>query len=122
MIHKIIQINQRLQFQLLNYIKQKENIKYLYFSDFDTAYSININIFICNDKYLSRYNINEFIINKIFSENYNLIVYEFNNLKSLLLIGDMFFNTRVYNIQTIIIYPNKLPPSYRENLDIYVKN
>ena len=122
MIHKIIQINQRLKFQLLNYIKQKDTIKHLYFSDFDTTYSININIFICNDKYLSKHNINGFIINKIFSENYNLIVYEFNNLKSLLLIGDMFLNTRVYNIQTIIIYPNKLPPSYRENLDIYVEN
>jgi hypothetical protein len=136
--NKIIQVNPMYKEELLSYLSNNK-IKYLYMTDFSMENSINICDFInkyddmiVNEKMLSIFNIsgsqykknysrnlfNNFIKNKIFVENFNLIVYEFNCNNSINFVSDIFLNTRVYGIKTILIHQYKIPPGLRTNLDV----
>jgi hypothetical protein len=110
------------------------NLKYLYFVDYDTnnANFININSFvhetdkiniftnkiIAKKGQLNKNAFNLFVKNKVRNENYKMIVYDFTHLKSVYFISNMLYNTRVYRIKTILCYFNKVPLTYRENIDI----
>ena len=118
--YDIIQIqNINLKNNLFNDII-KNDVKYIHLTDFETETNNSINIynFFNNDKLKNE--LNKYIKNMIIIENHNLIIYEFCHISSLCYISDMFFSTRVYKNKTIVIYPKKLPPGYRENIDIII--
>lgn len=85
--------------------------KYLYFIDYDDNNSnfININLFVAEkdvsnlftNKLAVKNKFDRFVYDKIKNENYKIIIYDFIHLKSIYLIGNIFFNTRVYKIKTI---------------------
>jgi len=129
-IKEIINNNDIIHINLINLINKQKIInflnynkcKYLYITDFDSNDSININNFrvIKHNNNICKDSIYNFIKKKIFIENYNYIFYEFININSIYYIMNIFLNTRVYKIKTIICTIYKLPPSIRENIDIII--
>jgi hypothetical protein len=114
-----------------------DQYKYIYFVDYDNDNTnfININSFV-NEKdekdiftneliakkgQLCENVFNNFVYNKIKNENYKIIIYDFKCLKSVYFIRDMFLNTRINKIKTILCFSYNLPPDYRENIDVLLK-
>lgn len=121
----------------LNYLDKDKKCKYLHVTDYNTPYSVNtinindfklktniIDIFtgdiIKQAGELDKSSFNSFIYNKIHFEKYNIIVYDFICIKSICFIQTMFYNTRINKHKTILCFSYKLPPAFRENVDILV--
>jgi hypothetical protein len=132
--NNIIHIYSQHKDVFLNCLDKDEQCKYLYVTDYNTPYSININDFklktdiiniftgniIKHVGELDKSSFNSFIYNKIHFEKYNIIVYDFISIKSIYFIKNMFYNTRINKNKTILCFSYKLPPEFRENVDILV--
>ena len=133
----IIHIYSQHKDDFINYLDKDEQFKYLYVTDYNTLYSVNsinindfklktniINILtgdiIKHTGELDKSSFNSFIYNKIHFEKYNIIVYDFIGIKSIYFIQNMFYNTRINKHKTILCFSYKLPPAFRENVDILI--
>ena len=128
----IIHIYSQHKKKFLEYLNKYKSDKYLYVSDYDTLYSININNFryktnikspitgniIGHMGELDKCSFNSFVYNKIHYEKCSIIFYDFINIKSIYFICNMFLNTRINKNKTILCFSHNLPPEFCENIDV----
>lgn len=128
----IIHIYSQYKEFFFKYLNEHKSNEYLYISDYNTPYSININNFRCKTNVkspftdeiirhigeLDKCSFNSFVYNKIHYEKRQIIIYDFIDVKSIYFISNMFLNTRINKNKTILCFSHNLPPGFRENIDI----